>query len=92
MRSRLPIKGHFENPLVKMSFAATIMGASRNTMKVHDPCIKCGREAVTWYSPDLDIKGLWACSEHRDDIILSLRLYVLGFISEQQFKKQNPYA
>lgn len=31
-------------------------------------CIKCGKKATKRYSPDLDIEGIGACDEHKEEI------------------------
>ena len=31
-------------------------------------CIKCGAEATARFSPDMDIEGIGACAEHKEEI------------------------
>lgn len=38
-----------------------------NEPKVY-PCNVCGKDAVACLSPDMDIKGLCFCEEHRDEV------------------------
>jgi hypothetical protein len=38
------------------------------------PCNVCGIDAIGCYRPDMDIKGLCFCAEHREDVFL---VYVL---------------
>lgn len=36
-------------------------------MSVH-PCNVCGEDAIGCYSPDIDIKGLCFCEEHKEQV------------------------
>ena len=35
-------------------------------------CIKCGKPATKRYSPDLDIKGIGMCDEHKEEIRMDI--------------------
>ena len=39
-------------------------------------CVICGTEAVTSFSPDLDIRGLGACEIHRTDVRTAYEILV----------------
>jgi len=36
----------------------------------HYPCRVCDKKAVGCFSPDLDIKGLCFCEEHKDEVMI----------------------
>lgn len=43
-------------------------------------CVKCGKPAIKYLSPDLDIKGIWACEEHKELVHMAyIALCTSGF-------------
>jgi hypothetical protein len=36
----------------------------------HYPCRVCDKQAVGCFRPDLDIKGLCFCEEHKDEVMI----------------------
>ena len=49
-------------------------------------CIKCGKKADFRYSPDLDIKGIGMCKEHKDEI--QTDIMIASFEGWDLFKKK----
>lgn len=39
--------------------------------KTHHPCSVCDEKAVGCFSPDLDIKGLCYCEDHKEEVMLA---------------------
>jgi len=41
-------------------------------------CIKCGKKATKRYSPDLDIKGIGMCDEHKEEVTKDIFVATAG--------------
>lgn len=41
-------------------------------------CIKCGKDGIGRYSPDLDIDGIGFCKEHQEDVMLGYAALISG--------------
>lgn len=46
--------------------------------KTHRACNVCDKQATGCYSPDLDIKGLCFCAEHKDEVQLVYVMLMQG--------------
>ena len=51
-------------------------------------CIKCGAPATKRYSPDLDIKGIGMCDEHKDEIMMDLMVTQFDKKGWEKFEKK----
>ncbi len=51
-------------------------------------CIKCGKPATKRYSPDLDIKGIGMCDEHKDEIMNDILITTLIEDGWKKFEKK----
>lgn len=46
--------------------------------KTHRPCNVCDKKAIGCYSPDLDVKGLCFCEEHKDQVFMAYMMLMQG--------------
>jgi hypothetical protein len=46
-------------------------------------CVICGKKAKWRYSPDLDIRGIGACSKHREDVGMAYLILTTNFEDEK---------
>lgn len=44
----------------------------------YHPCNVCGKDAIACLSPDMDIKGLCFCEEHREDVYIVYVMIIQG--------------
>jgi hypothetical protein len=51
-------------------------------------CIKCGAPATKRYSPDLDIKGIGMCDEHKNEIMMDLMVTQFDKKGWEKFEKK----
>ena len=58
---------------------------SMHWRKTHYPCHICDKKATGCYRPDLDIKGLCFCDEHKEQVQTAYLLIIQG--QEEEAKK-----
>ena len=51
-------------------------------------CVKCEKSATSRFSPDLDIKGIGACDEHKDEIQKDVLIAILDSKGWKKFEKK----
>ena len=51
-------------------------------------CVKCGAPATRRFSPDLDIKGIGMCDEHKDEVMMDLMVTQFDPKGWEKFKKK----
>lgn len=54
-------------------------------------CIRCGKKATKFVSPDLDIRGIPVCNKCHGKVIWDLLALIYEIITEKQFYKLNKF-